>query len=266
MRPNRAYLGQPCEFWAVVRFTSQSLGYSDRSNQRMRRYEDKEILNLADEFAIDDRLAEAVRGYLNYRADLIEREIEPLFMDRSQAEEIFAGLLSKYKPACALPFNKQKGQKRHYNYLSCIVNMLTEHYLNGKRFDDEPRSLCVITDRNNKPLVTLSRWMDGAYPDVHNPVAVWETKEYYGTTTFGSRVADGVYESLLDGYEIREAEKLLGRRIEHYLFVDDKFTWWVKGKSYICRLIDMMHMALVDEVIFGKESLTRWPQIVSAWS
>ena len=37
-----------------------------------------------------------------------------------------------------------------------------------------------------------------------DPLAVWEIKEYYYTTTFGSRVADGVYETLLDGMELRE--------------------------------------------------------------
>jgi hypothetical protein len=107
--------------------------------------------------------------------------------------------------------------------------------------------------------------MDGAYPSIENPMAVWEVKEYYGTTTFGSRVADGVYETMLDGFELlelREHEKIA---IQHYLFVDDRFTWWIKGKSYLCRIIDMLHMGLVDEVLFGKEVLQRWPEIVASW-
>ena len=87
----------------------------------------------------------------------------------------------------------------------------------------------------------------------------------HGTTTFGSRVADGVYETQLDGYEINIAKKISGKKISHYLIVDDKFTWWIKGKSYLCRLIDMMHMGLVDEVVFGKEVLTRWSKIVENW-
>ena len=37
-----------------------------------------------------------------------------------------------------------------------------------------------------------------------NPIAVWELKEYYYTTTFGSRVADGIYETLLDGMELED--------------------------------------------------------------
>lgn len=78
-------------------------------------------------------------------------------------------------------------------------------------------------------------------------------------------MADGVYESLLDGYEIKEAKEVGGPKIRHYLHVDDKFTWWVKGKSYLCRLVDMAHAGFVDEVIFGEEALTRWPEIVSRW-
>ena len=48
------------------------------------------------------------------------------------------------------------------------------------------------------PLRTLARRVDGAFPSAVNPVAVWEIKEDYHTTTFGSRVADGVYETQID--------------------------------------------------------------------
>jgi hypothetical protein len=100
---------------------------------------------------------------------------------------------------------------------------------------------------------------------LQNPKVIWEVKEYYGTTTFGSRVADGVYETQLDGYELSEVERLVSHSIEHYLLVDDSFTWWTKGRSYLCRLIDITHEGLVTEVIFGKEVLDRWPQIVESW-
>jgi len=107
--------------------------------------------------------------------------------------------------------------------------------------------------------------MDGAYPSINNPVACWEVKEYYGTTTFGSRVADGIYETMLDGRELEELAQNEGVQILHYLIVDDRFTWWDCGKSYLCRIIDMVHSGLVDEVLFGREVLTRWPEIVGSW-
>jgi hypothetical protein len=53
--------------------------------------------------------------------------------------------------------------------------------------------------------------------------------------------------------------------VKHYLFVDAYKTWWQDGRSYLCRMIDMINMGLVDEVIFGKEALTRIPEIVKSW-
>ncbi|WP_199740755.1 DUF7687 domain-containing protein, partial [Flavobacterium bomense] len=74
-----------------------------------------------------------------------------------------------------------------------------------------------------------------------------------------SRVADGVYETQLDGYELNEVREHLGRKIHHCLMIDDHNTWWGMGKSYLCRICDMLHMGLVTEVIFGKEVVTRVP-------
>lgn len=98
-----------------------------------------------------------------------------------------------------------------------------------------------------------------------NPLAVWEIKEYYYTTTFGSRVADGVYESLLDGMELEELREHEGIHVQHLLMVDSHFTWWVKGRSYLCRLIDMLHMEYVDEILFGYEVVERLPDIARDW-
>ena len=68
---------------------------------------------------------------------------------------------------------------------------------------------------------------------------MWEVKEYYYTTTFGSRVADGVYESLLDGMEIEELREHEQINVLHYLMVDSHYTWWECGRSYLCRLVEM---------------------------
>lgn len=118
---------------------------------------------------------------------------------------------------------------------------------------------------NGTPLRTFARRVDGAFPSVVDPVAVWEIKEYYYTTTFGSRVADGVYETLLDGMEIEELATSEGIDILHYLMVDSHFTWWQCGRSYLCRMVDMLHMGYVDEVLFGYEVIERLPKIVEGW-
>jgi hypothetical protein len=185
-------------------------------------------------------------------------------MNREQAKVEFDKLYAAASPKVHLPMNQQKGEKRHYSYFTGIINMLTERELAGTAFDPNPRKL-VIVSRNRKPLRTFSRWYDGVYPSTTHPLALWEIKEYYGTTTFGSRVADGGYETMLDGKELEELRMTESIDIKHYLFVDDYFTWWKCGKSYLCRIMDMLHEGLLDEVIFGREVLRRWPDIVRSW-
>jgi hypothetical protein len=107
--------------------------------------------------------------------------------------------------------------------------------------------------------------VDGAFPAVINPVAIWEIKEYYHTTTFGSRVADGVYETQLDGLELEELRATEGVSVKHYLFLDAHYTWWECGRSYLCRLYDMVNMGLVDEVIVGRNVEHRVPSLVKEW-
>ena len=46
---------------------------------------------------------------------------------------------------------------------------------------------------------------------------------------------------------------------------DDYFTWWECGRSYLCRMIDMLHMGYVDEIVFGREVLTRLPELALEW-
>lgn len=154
--------------------------------------------------------------------------------------------------------NRQKGEKRHEAYLAALVGMLAEEALGAANLVNDAKSLAILTDKGKLQGI-FSRRFDGAVPDTINPAAIWEVKEYYGTTTFGSRVADGVYETLLDGFEIQQFENEYDRQIAHYLFVDDRFTWWEKGKSYLCRLIDMLHTGHVDEVFFGRQVTSEWP-------
>ena len=115
---------------------------------------------------------------------------------------------------------------------------------------------------NNRIIWASSRRFDGAYPSVKNPSIVWEIKEYYYATSFGSRVADGVYETQLDGYEFRDLKNNHGYHVYHVLFVDSYQTWWGKGKSYLCRLVDALNAGLVDEIIVGREVLNRWPVLL----
>jgi hypothetical protein len=185
-------------------------------------------------------------------------------MDAPAARELFLSVYDECRPVRPIPMNKQKGDKRAEAYLTALTNMLVEKHIGNLPCDFDPRRLTTVT-RDGKPLRTLARRVDGAFPSTVNPIAIWEIKEYYYTTTFGSRVADGVYETLLDGMELEELRTTEGIDVNHYLIVDSRFTWWECGRSYLCRLVDMLHMGYVDEVLFGREVVERIPAIVEGW-
>jgi len=160
--------------------------------------------------------------------------------------------------------NKQTGSKKAPAYLTGIVNMIIEANRDGWPCDYDPRTLTAFS-RDGMPVRTLARRVDGAFPSTRNPVALWEIKEYYYTTTFGSRVADGIYETLLDGMEIEELGQNEKINVFHYLMVDSHYTWWECGRSYLCRIVDMLHMGYLDEVLFGYEVVERLLEIVKLW-
>ena len=205
-----------------------------------------------------------VEHYLKYRAKVLNEFVEPQLMEVVEAKSHFQRLRKSLKPQCPLPMNKQRGKKKAPAYFTGIINMLIEANAKGYDCDYDPRALTAIS-QNGIPVRTLARRVDGAFPSAVNPVSVWEIKEYYYTTTFGSRVADGIYETLLDGMELEELTENEKIDVLHYLFIDAHYTWWECGRSYLCRIVDMMHMGYVDEVIFGKEVLTRLPLIVGTW-
>ena len=261
MKPNEHFLGRPARFWAHAKYISEKAGYSLRDNKQLKIYQPVDALAAlrSRELEHDNELIEDVLAYLNWRADVLNKHVSRQFMDRDQAAAECDKLFRFIRPQKPLPMNKQKGEKRHPAYLSAMVAMIAEKVLGPNGFVDDARKLSILTHKGKLEEI-FSRRFDGAYPDTENPDAVWEVKEYYGTTTFGSRVADGVYETLLDGYELEGVRKRHGRNIAHYLFIDDRFTWWECGRSYLCRMIDMLHTAHVDEIFFGREVITDWEE------
>ena len=185
-------------------------------------------------------------------------------MNKDQANLLFEKVKGDRNWACPLPTNKQTGSKKAPAFLTCIVNMLIEANSEGLTCDFDPRGLITVTHKGI-PLRTLARRVDGAFPTTVNPIAIWEIKEYYYTTTFGSRVADVVYETLLDGMELEELREHESVDVKHYLIIDAYYTWWDYGRSYLCRIIDMLHMGYIDEVLFGREVVERLPTLVKEW-
>lgn len=274
MTPNSRFLNQPRAFWAYVRSISQAVGYTVRGKGQIKVPTVQEMAEALDGLGLDGtrllkpdgatKLAQTLNSYFDYRASRLNTFVEPHLMDRDKARRLFERMRAQLSPKIPIPMNKQKGDKKAPAYLTAIVNMLVEANAGGMDCDYDPRALTTVT-REGAPLRTLSRRVDGAFPCAVNPIAVWEIKEYYYTTTFGSRVADGVYETLVDGVELEELRISEGINVLHYLMVDDHFTWWDCGRSYLCRILDMLHMGYVDEVLFGSEVVERLPAIVRKW-
>ncbi len=292
MQPNKKFLDLDKSFWASVRSVSQTAGYSIRGEGTIKVPSVQEIKEAFADLHLDPKkiegngnisdLAKTLMSYFKHRADVLNNFVEPRLMDAvllknkegktlnargaktCKARKTYESLRKKLKPNCPLPMNKQRGKKKAKAFFTCMINMLIEANAEGLPCDYDPMKLATIT-QSGIPLRTLARRLDGAFPNIVNPHAVWEIKEYYYTTTFGSRVADGVYETLLDGMELQELYQNEGVKVLHYLMVDSHYTWWVSGRSYLCRIIDMLHMGYVDEVLFGYEVVERLPNLVKQW-
>jgi hypothetical protein len=274
MKANAKYSSLPKSFWAAVRSISQKVGYTQRGEGQVKIPTIEEMdsafisLNLDPTTIIKNntptQLAKTLEGYYSYRANVLNDFVEQRLMDVKRAKKEFQALRKKLKPSCPIPMNKQKGKKRSPAFFTGIINMLIEANVGKFDCDYDPRELTTVT-RNGSPLRTLARRVDGAFPRTVNPTSIWEIKEYYYTTTFGSRVADGVYETLLDGMELSELWEHEKIKVLHYLMVDAHYTWWTCGKPYLCRIIDMLNMGYVDEVLFGYEVIERLPKLVKEW-
>jgi hypothetical protein len=272
MKPDPRFLKLPKHFWANVRSLSQQLGYTEAQQVKVPAMKDiKQAfidLGLSGEHIVKKDVAtdfgRTLIEYFQHRATVLNNFVRPRLMDKDRAKSEFEALRKKLKPKRPVPMNKQKGDKRAPAFMTGLVNMIVESKIGKHTCDFDPRKLTTIT-RNGAPLRTLARRVDGAFPSSVNPIAIWEIKEYYYTTTFGSRVADGVYETLLDGMELEELFEHEKIDVKHYLIVDDFYTWWTCGRSYLCRIIDMLHMEYVDEVLFGYEVIERLPALVEEW-
>lgn len=275
MQAFKKYKDMGPDFWAFIKFVSEMLGYTLRKTGMVKVYSADEIATLCRDTktSVNDDLIRCVVEYSQLRADVLNKVVKTNLMEAAEASEEFSKLQSIYSSehfCCKIPYNKQSGDMKQVAYFTAIISILAEKTIreSGKYpksigFDDSPGGLAYLWNENRELIGASSRRFDGAYPNIFNPKVVWEIKEYYYATTFGSRVADGVYETQLDGYEFKEIYDRTGHKVLHILFIDAFGTWWIKGKSYLCRIIDILNSGLVDEVIVGREALTRWPELLN---
>lgn len=268
------FMDKSDSFWAFVKFTSERLGYTKRGAKIVKSYTVDDICNLCNEYniSLDMEIINSTALYSEKRATLLNGFVKDSLMDATCARDEFCKLQLLHTSnnlKCILPLNKQSGPKGQIAFFTAIINILTELTIRDitgddrqKGFDDDPHKLVYILNADRDLIGVSSRRFDGAFPGTSSPSIVWEIKEYYYTTTFGSRIADGVYETLLDGFEFKSIYERTGKKVFHILFIDAYSTWWDKGKSYLCRIIDALNSGLVDEVIVGREVLTRWPELL----
>ena len=277
------FRNMPPEFWAFIKFIGDKLGYCFRKTKlnpdsRVRVFSFEELYDLTEHYGFyaSDALINAAVEYIELRAHVLNTQVKNDLMTGPQAKALyddFSNRVFREDLVCKIPRNLQTGEKDQTSYFSALINMLTElhikytlpelYHIEKPGFDCDPHDLTFVFDNRNSQLVgACSRRFDGAFPNTINPKMIWEIKEYYYTTTFGSRIADGVYETELDGFELNEIQNRTGKKIFHVLLVDAYGTWWEQGRSYLCRIIDTLNCGLVDEVIFGREVMTRWPEIL----
>ncbi|VEI13886.1 DUF7687 domain-containing protein [Trueperella bialowiezensis] len=295
MKADSQWLRMPQEFWHYVRALSENLGYSRRKTILKHTEEDirRGLANLglsADELTSNPETKFStihLANYFKFRADLIEGFIADHLQTAEEAKALFESVVETYTdgytftsnkqglensrlykvidgvPAEA-PFNKQKGEKRDIDFLTATSNILISHYLQGRDFDQDPRRLPVFTEEGVM-VGSMSRRMDGAFPTCTNPIALWEFKCYYYTTTFGSKISDAIYIADLDGFERQVVERETGTQLSLTLFVDAYSTWMDQGKSYLCRIIDLLHRGAISNLIIGSEVVTAIPSLVNEW-
>lgn len=294
MKADNRWKQLPDSFWHYVRVISESLGYSRK--KVILRHDTNAIiaalkkLGLLDEMVAEIKfgnfLVEDLVEYFDFRATLIEGKIKNYLQTAAEAKVLFEKIAEEYTEdftpqlkngkengrtyllkngsTVGVPYNKQKGEKYDVDFLTGASNILLAHYLGDEAFDPDPRRLPVFT-KAGELVGSMSRRMDGAYPSCTDPVSLWEFKCYYYTTTFGSKISDAIYISDLDGFERTSVENQTGRKIHLTLFVDAYGTWMDQGKSYLCRMVDMLQRGAVDNVVVGSEIVSAIPALVSEW-
>lgn len=273
MKAFETFQGMDTTFWALVKFASENLGYTKRGKAQVKSYKYDEVKKLCNDndIRIPDEQIQKVCDYSRERANILNNCVEKMLMTGDEAHQAFLNCEEVYRNGyfqCKIPMNKQRGSMKQIAYFTAMINILAEKTIRETTgleqigFDDDPRGLVYLWNRKGCLTGASSRRFDGAFPSIRNPLMVWEIKEYYYATTFGSRVADGVYETQLDGYEFNEIYNRTGTKVYHVLFIDAYGTWWKKGKSYLCRIIDILNSGIVDEVIVGREIFTRWPELI----
>lgn len=267
------FLEHDAEFWAYVRLVSQQAGYQPRGDKVVKVYEPEDLQNAVESTGINREplfgdgssngltaLGENILDYLNYRSQHVAVALDNI-QTKDEAEETYEEYRGDHELK-HVQYNRQ-GSNDPLVFANTVNLVMEKEY--GGEFDPNPYELPTILDDDKNLQLTFAKRLDGAVPDNRNPIALWEVKEFYNSSTFGSRVADAIYEIMLLSQEAQSVADEAGRDVEMYLLTDGEQAW-SKGVSYICRIIDILNMGYIDAAIFGREVVTDWPEIVREWN
>lgn len=271
MFANEKFHGRGREFWSYVRLVSEQAGYQPHGDELVKEYDIDDLRETIEDTGINADpllggfseptadLGSDVLDYLNYRSEQVE-----VALDRIRTKDEAVAEFEEFSEGFQMEteqLNKQ-GSSEPLVFANS-VNLVLEKET-GVDFNPNPRMLPTVLDDEKNLQMTLPKWPDGAFPTARNPLAIWEVKEFYSSTTFGSRIADAIYEIMLFSEELDTLHNETGEEVELYLMTDG-YEAWQSGVSYICRIIDVVNMGYIDAAIFGEEVFTQWPDIVAEW-
>lgn len=272
MFPDGRFSDRDREFWSYVRLISEQAGYQPRGEEIIKEYTTEDIQKTVEKTGINGgplfgdftsdgltELGDNLLEYLNFRSHKVEEAMDGI-RTREEAVDDFEEYIGDYE-LDHFQTNKQ-GDDKPLVFANTVNAVIEKEY--GTQFDPDPYKLPTALDDDKKLQMTFAKRLDGAVPHNRNPIAIWEVKEFYNSSTFGSRVADAIYEMMLISQEEGMLREETGREIELYLMTDG-WTAWKKGVSYICRIIDILNMGYIDGAIFGDDVLDDWIQVVKGW-
>ena len=116
----------PTPFWAMVKYVSETLGYTIRGQGIVRTYSIDEIDRLLSQngIVVGYETIESAKQYFDMRANLLNHQVQRNLMNSEAAKETFERLYPLHRDndfKCILPMNKQKGAMKQVAFFTAIL-------------------------------------------------------------------------------------------------------------------------------------------------
>ena len=162
MRAFSEFRHVPPPFWAMVKYISETLGYTIRGQGLVRTYSIDEIDRLVSQngITVDRDTIVTAKSYFDRRADLLNNFVSCNLMDADTAREAFFHLYPLHQNnhfLCKLPMNKQKGAMKQVAFFrTCIHNRWTP---SERSFSRHTASNFLVRREKSPPIRHPRLWM-----------------------------------------------------------------------------------------------------------